>query len=191
MNTFDKSTNACFAGYSPQHLPQQEVLIEYIKKTIELAIIKALLNGCTHFITDCKPGINLWAAEKLLELRDIDRIKKNYPCLTLECILPRKSERSINPLYHYRLHKVIERAEFINKDFEKRDAKKRAQYLVDSSCLLITYWDDEKPDALNYINHYAAQTEGIHIANIYGKLEILFENGDNPFEWARIFIESL
>ncbi len=77
--------SACFTGHRPNKLPwredEQSQDCLALKRRLELAIREAVTDGCTHFITGMAPGVDIYAAETVLQLRESCGI-------TLECALP-------------------------------------------------------------------------------------------------------
>ena len=78
---------ACFTGHRPQSIPylwdesssQSLKLKDELKKSI-LYLIED--KGVTHFISGMALGVDMIAAEIVLDL------KKKYPNITLECAIP-------------------------------------------------------------------------------------------------------
>ena len=57
----------CFTGHRPEKLTRFEWLI---KKDLEKEIKKAIDDGLTVFISGMARGVDIWAAEIVLKLRD-------------------------------------------------------------------------------------------------------------------------
>lgn len=68
-NTFDDKTYICaFTGHRPECLPFSEPEVRaWLEKEIRLAIDK----GFSTFISGMQRGVDLWAAETVLRLRDV------------------------------------------------------------------------------------------------------------------------
>ena len=69
----------CFTGHRPEKLKRSE---EEIKKGLEEAIAKAVIDGYTTFITGMARGVDIWAGQIVLRLR------QNNPGLKLIVALP-------------------------------------------------------------------------------------------------------
>lgn len=77
----------CFTGHRPKSLPFGydegaegcKRLKALLTESIEKQIIE---NGVTHFISGMAMGVDIYAAEAVLEL------KEKYPHITLECAIP-------------------------------------------------------------------------------------------------------
>ena len=69
----------CFTGHRPEKLKRAE---EEIKKSLEEAILKAIKDGYTTFITGMARGVDIWAGQIVLRLR------QDNPELRLIAALP-------------------------------------------------------------------------------------------------------
>ena len=56
----------CFTGHRPEKLIRSEA---EIKKDLEAAILQAINDGFVTFITGMARGVDIWAAEIVLQLR--------------------------------------------------------------------------------------------------------------------------
>ena len=57
----------CFTGHRPEKLHKPE---EQIKKDLEVAILQAVDDGFVTFISGMARGVDIWAAEIVLRLRE-------------------------------------------------------------------------------------------------------------------------
>lgn len=57
----------CFTGHRPEMLHKSEV---QIKKDLEVAIFQAVNDGFVTFISGMARGVDIWAAEIVLRLRE-------------------------------------------------------------------------------------------------------------------------
>ena len=69
----------CFTGHRPNKLDYSEC---EIKPLLEIAIDNAILDGYVTFITRMAEGVDIWAAEIVLEK------KKHNMALHLNCAIP-------------------------------------------------------------------------------------------------------
>ncbi len=69
----------CFTGHRPEKLKRTE---EEIKKCLEEAILKAIKDGYTSFVTGMARGVDVWAGQIVLRLR------QSNPKLRLIAALP-------------------------------------------------------------------------------------------------------
>ncbi len=80
MNEDEKrKTRCCFTGHRPQLLRRPE---EDIKVDLENAILKAISEGFTAFISGMCYGVDIWAAEIVI------RLKKDNPNIHLIAAIP-------------------------------------------------------------------------------------------------------
>ena len=74
-----RSRRCCFTGHRPEKLKRSE---EEIKNGLEEAILKAVHDGYTSFITGMARGVDIWAGQIVLRLR------QSKPELRLIAALP-------------------------------------------------------------------------------------------------------
>ena len=77
----------CFTGHRPKSLPfgydEGAEGCKRLKALLTESIEKQITeNGVTHFISGMAMGVDIYAAEAVLEL------KEKYPHITLECAIP-------------------------------------------------------------------------------------------------------
>lgn len=81
-----QNKTCCFVGHHPKSLPwgysQSKIRFKIFKHRFKNKIEKTIKNGYNHFITSLSLGVEMLAAELVLEL------KAKYPNLTLECAIP-------------------------------------------------------------------------------------------------------
>ena len=69
----------CFTGHLPEKL---SVPAEIVIRKLEDAIEEAFSDGFIFYITGMAKGVDIWAAEAVLQL------KKEYPHIKLICAVP-------------------------------------------------------------------------------------------------------
>lgn len=68
MTEFEKRRHrVCFTGHRPEKLTRSE---ETIRKDLEIQICQAVADGLNVFITGMARGVDIWAAQIVLMLRD-------------------------------------------------------------------------------------------------------------------------
>jgi len=70
MSNIDRKHACAFTGHRPERLDAPE---EEVKKWLEEQILQAIQDGYTYFITGMQRGVDLWAAEILLKLKNEGR----------------------------------------------------------------------------------------------------------------------
>ena len=105
MNEFgDKKHCCCFTGHRPEklHLPEPET-----KRLLKKAIMQAVMDGYTVFLSGMARGIDIWAAETVLELKkENDKLKAEIDDLRKKLIemgdykeeVDEKAQKSIDKL---------------------------------------------------------------------------------------------
>lgn len=142
MNSEQKTV--CFTGHRPQSIPylwdesssQSLLLRRKIKKEM-LYLIEN--ENVTHFISGMAPGVDMIAAEIVLEL------KQQYSHITLECALPCETQASRwSEKYRERYLKIIEMSDketLLQTHYTADCMHKRNRYMVDKSDYVIAVWN--------------------------------------------------
>jgi len=148
----------CFTGHRPGKLKQSE---KEIKAVLSKAIDQAIQRGFRTFITGMAQGVDLWAAELVIER------KQANPDLHLICAIPHPGfEHSWSPDWQNRYHNVLNSADLsriISPHFSMSCYQKRNMWMVDHSSLLIAAFNGEPGGTRNTIQ-YAQQT---HVETIF------------------------
>lgn len=149
----------CFSGHRPEKLPgrgidsREETI--FIKKLLRTKIERYISEGYTRFLSGTARGIDLWAAQIVLE------IKKSNSEIELICVKPVPNQGCNFPdkdrkLYDY----VIARADNVictSEGYSKDCYYVRNKYMVDSSSLLIAFVKNYRSGTGQTIN-YAKKT---------------------------------
>ena len=147
----------CFTGKRPQsfsfkyneHAKGCIKLKEKIKDEIE----KVIKKGYTNFISGMALGVDLWAAEAVLEL------KEKYPEIELYCAIPYKGqsitwEQNYRDRYMTCIHKC-KKYVVISPFYAKDCFFKRNMYMVDNSSLVIAVSDNPPTGGTAHTINYA------------------------------------
>ncbi len=138
----------CFTGHRPNKLNHNE---KEVKKLLEKAIDEAIADGYVTFISGMAPGVDVWAAEIVL-----DRKRKNKN-LHLVCALPhpgfekRRSEAE-KQLYENILQKA-DLVKMINAHYFSGCYQVRNTWMVDRSNLVISVFNGQKGGTKNTIDY--------------------------------------
>ena len=134
----------CFTGHRPQSLPfgfneQDERCIKLkrlLRKEIERQITE---EGVTHFISGMAIGVDMYAAEIVLEL------KAKYPQITLESAIPCETQAVKWPsMLRERYYLIVSKCDketMIQRHYTADCMHKRNRYMVDTSDTVIAVWD--------------------------------------------------
>ena len=139
--------HACaFTGHRPQKLPWRNDETApgcvALKATLADQIAALIEDGYTEFLSGMAPGVDMWAAQIVIDLRE------NNPALKLHCILPcaAQSERwSVASSEQYRT--ILEQADsiiFVNRADNKNCMLERDRFLVSYASLVLAVYNGER-----------------------------------------------
>lgn len=143
MKMSDKKV-CCFTGHRPQSLPfgfneQDERCIKLkrlLRKEIERQITE---EGVTQFISGMAIGVDMYAAEIVLDL------KAKYPQITLESAIPCETQAvkwsSVLRERYYLIASKCDKETMIQRHYTADCMHKRNRYMVDASDTVIAVWD--------------------------------------------------
>ncbi len=134
----------CFTGRRPQKLPwgynEEDVRCINLKEKLKVKIEEAVSEGATHFISGMALGVDMWAAEIIIELKNAG-IK-----VTLEAALPHKKQSAQWSARHRARYdeilKECDKITHVSEHYSHYCMMKRNCYMVDSSDLVIAVTDD-------------------------------------------------
>ena len=149
----------CFTGHRPEKLEQPEaVVVEALKKEIRTAIA----DGFQTFISGMARGVDLWAAEIVLTLRD------EGAAIRLICASPYHGfENRWSQEWQERYRQVMERADlvrFICPAYSRDCFQRRNEWMVDHSSRVIAVYSGGPGGTRNTVE-YAAKV-GIKVVKI-------------------------
>ena len=141
-NVFEKTV--CFTGHRPQSIPylwdETSAQSLKLKSKLEKAIVYLIENkGVTHLISGMALGVDMIAAEIVLEL------KKKYQDITLECAIPCETQANKwTEKYRDRYFSIIEMSDketLLQTHYTADCMHKRNRYMVDKSDYVIAVWN--------------------------------------------------
>ena len=94
----------CFTGHRPEKLTRHEC---QVIRDLEAAIKKAIADGHNVFISGMAPGVDIWAAEIVLRLRDKGADTK------LICAIPFEGFEKRWPEWEGRYNAIMEKADLV------------------------------------------------------------------------------
>lgn len=149
----------CFTGHRPDKMTQTE---EEIRILLEKAIDDAIKDGYITFITGMAMGVDVWAAEIVL-----DRMNRNSD-IHLICALPHPNFEKRRTEYEIkRFNSIINSASLekvINDHYFRGCYQVRNEWMVDHSSRVIAVFNGEKGGTLNTINY--AKRKNVKIINV-------------------------
>jgi uncharacterized phage-like protein YoqJ len=135
-------TTCCFTGYRPEklpwgldeHNPNCRKLKEVLYREKQRLIIG---HGVTRFISGMARGIETYAAEIVLALKEIHPV-------TLECAIPYEEQaagwRSMDRERYFSIVAKADRETLISHKFSYESLEIRNRYMVDQSGFVIAVW---------------------------------------------------
>lgn len=145
MNVIKKT--CCFTGHRPKHFrfqtndldPECIRIKDFLKEQCERLIRE---NGVAHFISGGALGVDTWAMEAVVAL------KEKYPGITLECALPYAGlPDSFSPEDQQRYAKIkshIDTVTELKKEYVRGCMEHRNKYLVDHAAYVIAVFIEDK-----------------------------------------------
>ncbi len=149
----------CFTGHRPDKMELNE---KQIKPLLEKAIDAAIAEGYVTFITGMAMGVDIWAAEIVLER------KKDNSDLHLICAMPHPdfdSRRSVSEKRRFK--KILKNADLvkeINLCYFNGCYQVRNRWMVDHSSLVIAVFNGQKGGTKNTIDY--AKLKGVYVKNV-------------------------
>lgn len=141
----------CFTGHRPEKLSIRE---KEIKAALQIEIQTAIADSITTFISGMARGVDLWAAQLVLEF------KKVSPNIKLLCAVPYEGfERKWSPLWRQQYYGVMAAADYVkifNPSFTYTSFQERNRWMVDHSDCVIAVYNGERGGTHNTIE-YAKQ----------------------------------
>ena len=145
-----------FTGHRPEKVEGYEgrIIVELRKE-----ILQAIDSGYTTFLTGMSRGVDLWAADIIIHLRE------QNPKLKLIGVIPFEGFERKWPVdwkKHYKLVlKELDWLHVVSKEYSPEVYQKRNQFMVDHSALVLAVFNGESGGTLNTINY--AQEKGVPV----------------------------
>ena len=151
-----RKKRCCFTGHRPEKLdrPEAEIIA-----WLETEIRKSVDDGFVTFISGMARGVDIWAAEIVIRLRD-----EGLP-IHLICASPFEGfERSWEEAWKSRYLAVIKKADlvkYICKSYSRACFQIRNEWMVDRSARVIAVFNGQAGGTKNTIRY--AQSKGIEV----------------------------
>ena len=151
----------CFTGHRPEKLTRHE---KSITKDLEKEIRQAAADGLNVFITGMARGVDIWAAQIVLMLRD-----EGYD-VKLMCVCPYEGfERSWNQEWQKAYREILAAADFVKyvcEGYNRTCFQARNEWMVNHSARVIAVFNGEKSGTKNTIDY--AMKVGVPVVCIEG-----------------------
>lgn len=153
--------SCAFTGHRPQKLPfgfnEADERCTALKDILRKQIIRLIEEEkVTHFISGMALGVDMYAAEIVLDL------KKTYPCITLESAIPCETQANKwNTAMRERYYEIASQCDketMLQTKYTPNCMEKRNRYMVDHADYIIAVWDG-KPSGTGNTVKYAQKHE--------------------------------
>lgn len=133
-----------FTGHRPQNLPfrfdETDERCLRLKAELRKLIVQMVeQKNVTHFISGMALGIDIYAAEMVLDL------KTDFPFITLECALPCETQAARwSERYRNRYFKIVEQCDketLLQTHYTPDCMQKRNRYMVEHADFVLAVWD--------------------------------------------------
>lgn len=156
-----KKYRCCFTGHRPEKLLRAE---SDIKTDLEIEIHKAIADGFDVFVSGMSRGVDIWAAEIVLKIRD-----KGMP-IRLLCASPYPGfERGWSSIWQNQYIETMRAADyagFTSPAYSKRSYQIRNEWMVNHSSRVIAVFNGQPSGTKNTIDY--ANRKGIPVVMIKG-----------------------
>lgn len=151
-----KIATCCFTGHRPEKLNVPvEIVIEKLKDAIE----DAFSDGFTDYITGMSRGVDIWAAEVVLEL------KKEVSYIRLICAIPFEGfEKSWEFEWQERYHQILRKADevhYISDGYTRVVYQRRNEWMIDHASMVIAGYTGVAGGTRNTIEYAKKQEDYI------------------------------
>lgn len=151
----------CFTGHRPEKLNFTE---QEATELLHAAIVDAYRSGYRTFISGMARGVDIWAAEMVLQEREA------HPDIHLICALPHPGfETRWKAEWQRRYGEVLDRADLIKTicpAFSMGAYQKRNEWMVDHSSRVIAFYNGQPGGTANTIQY--ARKHGVDVVIIGG-----------------------
>ncbi len=144
-----RSHRCCFTGHRPQNIKRSP---EAIKADLEKSIRAAISDGYTTFITGMASGVDIWAGEIVI------RLKEKNPYIKLIAAVPFVGSEDFWPeTWKARYRNLLGHADlvkYICSEYREDAYQQRNQWMVDKSSKVIAVFNG-RPSGTMYTIQYA------------------------------------
>lgn len=147
---FEKS--CCFTGHRPGKLKNDE---ESVKNDLKIAIQNAIENGCTTFITGMAPGVDVWAGQIVLKIKETNKNIKLVCAVPFNGVERNRTPQEICEFRHLILN--ADKVEYICPKYTRWCFSARNRWMVDNASLVIAVYNGVDVGGTKRTMDYAKQ----------------------------------
>ena len=164
MQTIDRGHTCAFTGHRPERLncPEEQV-IQWLSQKIR----QAVEDGYTHFITGMQRGVDIWAAEEVLKLKEQGAVVRLIAASAFEGMEDRWSYD-----WRARYERILEEADeviIVSRNPGRRAFFQRNHWMVDHSARLIGVYTGAPGGTKETIEY--ARKRGLEVVLIDSEME--------------------
>ena len=157
-----------FTGYRPEKFPfgdnEADPRCEQLKQKLFCEILRMTREGVIVFMSGMARGIDLWAAEAVLQIQNVKPSQK----IELWAIVPYdRQPLAWSAKERARYQRILEQAahvEYISHDYYNGCLQKRNRYMVDHATHLLAVYDGQPGGTASTIRY--ARKKGLEITII-------------------------
>lgn len=151
----------CFTGHRPEKLQAPDSVVV---AALEKEIRQAIADGFSVFISGMARGVDIWAAEIVLRLRDTGE------AIRLICACPYQGfERGWKQSWQDRYNTILSAADLVRHicpGYSQSCFQRRNEWMVDHSARVIAVWNGQPSGTKNTIDY--ARRMGIPVVAVKG-----------------------
>jgi uncharacterized phage-like protein YoqJ len=141
---YEKSKAACFTGKRPQSMlwgfNEADERCVQLKHLLKCEVETAIKNGYEMFVSGFALGVDIWAAEIVIDL------KKEYPQIRIEAAIPFEEQANNwsekDRERYFDLLPQCDIVTYVNKRYTPACMMERNRYMVDKSSLVIAVYNN-------------------------------------------------
>ena len=154
----------CFTGHRPEKLNCPE---EQARFMLAVAIRRSVEDGFTTFITGMARGVDIWAGQAVLKLREENPAIKLVAASPYEGFEARWSDSWKEQYSH--LITNADAVRYISRGYSMGAFQKRNEWMVDRSTRVIAFYNGEAGGTRNTIRY--AEKQGVEVINIFDSIQ--------------------
>ena len=156
---------ACFTGHRPHSLPcgynEEHPACIKIKTQLRRMIVGLIeKKNVTHFIAGAALGVDMWAMEIVLEL------KEKYPGIALEAAVPCRSQaakwNAKSKERYEHLLSLCDKVTIVQENYTPDCMMKRNEYMVNNSDYVVAVWNGKPSGTGNTIKYAVHQSKPVY-----------------------------